>query len=433
MSGQRILLKKIAGGGMVRVLSLALTFFSSVLLARLLGVEDFGVYSYVLALISLLSIVPQAGIPTLLVRETAGKKIANDWGGIKGVWVWCNRYTIKASISCALLLMVLDLFGFFSGESRTVLLIGLPLIPLVSLSVARSAALRGLNFVIIGQLPESILKPLIMIVVAGLCWCVLDVLTAGMAMVLNVVVCGISFFVGLMLLKKLAPREVRNVEPENDESKRWKAALLPLAILGGAHTISSQTGIVLVGYYEGDVQTAHYKIAVSVAMLGASALQITNMVLSPYVVSAYSAQDENKLYNLTRLGSLTGLAFMLPVFGFFYLFGEGVLSVFYGEDFKGGYSSLVILLFGQLLNSFFGSTSLIMNMTGNEKQALKWILCSSLLVLMLTIFLVPLYGATGAAYASVAGLLFWNAAFWLYIKAKIGVDSSILSWFLPRK
>jgi len=55
----------------LRAISIGLGFLSTVLLARLLGAEGYGIYSYVFAWVMLLSILAQAGLPDLVVRETA--------------------------------------------------------------------------------------------------------------------------------------------------------------------------------------------------------------------------------------------------------------------------------------------------------------------------------------------------------------------------
>jgi ABC-type sugar transport system permease subunit len=48
-----------------------LGFVTTVLLARLLGAEGYGIYAYALALVSLLAMPAHAGLPNLVLRETA--------------------------------------------------------------------------------------------------------------------------------------------------------------------------------------------------------------------------------------------------------------------------------------------------------------------------------------------------------------------------
>jgi hypothetical protein len=74
-----------------------LTFGTTVLLARGLGAQDYGVFSYVYALISLLSIPAQFGLPTLVVRETAQAMARKEYGFVQGVWLWARPRRVYIS------------------------------------------------------------------------------------------------------------------------------------------------------------------------------------------------------------------------------------------------------------------------------------------------------------------------------------------------
>lgn len=71
-----------------------LTFFTSVTLARLLGADGYGVYTYILALVYLFTIPVEFGFPNLVVRETAKFMVKQEWGMIQGVWRWTGKITV---------------------------------------------------------------------------------------------------------------------------------------------------------------------------------------------------------------------------------------------------------------------------------------------------------------------------------------------------
>jgi len=68
--------------------STALGFLLAILLARALGPEGYGVYAFVFAIVSLLAIPTQLGLPQLVVRETAKAQAAEEWGLMRGLWRW---------------------------------------------------------------------------------------------------------------------------------------------------------------------------------------------------------------------------------------------------------------------------------------------------------------------------------------------------------
>ena len=83
----------------LKLTSVGLVFLSTVILARMLGPADYGVYSYVYALISLLSVPSEFGLPTLVIRETASGMVRQDYAAVQGVWRWSVRMTAIISFS----------------------------------------------------------------------------------------------------------------------------------------------------------------------------------------------------------------------------------------------------------------------------------------------------------------------------------------------
>ncbi len=72
----------------LKLASTALGFILVILLARSLGPEGYGVYAFVFAIVSLLAIPTQLGLPQLVVRETAKAQAAERWGLMRGLWRW---------------------------------------------------------------------------------------------------------------------------------------------------------------------------------------------------------------------------------------------------------------------------------------------------------------------------------------------------------
>ena len=56
----------------IRIAYIVLEFASVVILARCLNASGFGIYAYAMAIMRVVAIPAQAGLPTLVVREVAG-------------------------------------------------------------------------------------------------------------------------------------------------------------------------------------------------------------------------------------------------------------------------------------------------------------------------------------------------------------------------
>ena len=119
----------------LKVGSVGLAFITTVLLTRLLGPTSYGVYSYVIALVTLLSVPSEFGLPTLVVRETARGIVNQDHEAVQGVWRWSSRTT--AIISLVLVLLTIAGLWLFKEPITSPRLItflwALALVPLIAL------------------------------------------------------------------------------------------------------------------------------------------------------------------------------------------------------------------------------------------------------------------------------------------------------------
>src|SRR5690606_14023843 len=76
----------------------ALSFATTVLLARLLSPEGYGVYTYALAWVTIIGAPAHAGLATLALRESAsGLARAEPWL-VRGAWRWTVLGTLSISV-----------------------------------------------------------------------------------------------------------------------------------------------------------------------------------------------------------------------------------------------------------------------------------------------------------------------------------------------
>ncbi|HDG98264.1 MAG TPA: hypothetical protein ENG73_08870 [Desulfobacterales bacterium] len=128
----------------IRALSMGLSFAVSVVLARLLGVREFGLYSLAMSVLGLLVVPATFGFPQLLVREIAAYRIKGEWGLIRGLLRFARRTSLLASLGIALLggFVLWALSDRFSGEGVRVLalaFLALPFWALLQLSEGKKS------------------------------------------------------------------------------------------------------------------------------------------------------------------------------------------------------------------------------------------------------------------------------------------------------
>jgi O-antigen/teichoic acid export membrane protein len=114
---------------------------------------------------------------------------------------------------------------------------------------------------------------------------------------------------------------------------------------------------------------------------------------------------------------LAGWATGLPTFVFLLVAGHWLLGIF-GKDFTGAYDVLALLALSQLLIATVGAIgATILSMTGHQWSVVPLVVSSAALSLVLTLRWTPLYGAIGAASATLTAAVF-RAAGTLFLVRK---------------
>ncbi|WP_197911653.1 flippase [Kineobactrum salinum] len=416
------------GSLVVKVVSSLVNFVLVVLLARTLGPGEYGVYTFALSLIMLLTIPAQLGLPQLIVRETAKAHTRKNWALMIGLWRWSIKFIVFSTSTIILLGLLILWLGFSWIESMRwyTLLAGLLLVPFIALANIQGATLRGLRYVVLGQLPEQILRPAI------LTFLVLVLVWSGSAMS-AVFVMGThgaaavgAFAIGMALLKCVhAPAYNRDLEPIY-EGDYWRRTMLPLAMLAGLQLINSHADILMLGTLRSDREVGVYRVVVQMATLVVFGLSAFNQILQPYFARLYEQNDMLRLQKLATYSARIILSIALPPVVIMVAAGKPLLGFFFGEGYSAGATSLAILAIGQLVNASMGSVGVLLNMTGHERDTMYGIGVAAGANVILNIILIPRWGIEGAATSTAITLFVWNFLLRRAVKRKLSIETSAL-------
>jgi O-antigen/teichoic acid export membrane protein len=408
-----------------KIVNMGFTFLASVLLTRLLGAEGFGVYSFALALATVLSVPAQLGLPSLVMRETAGNMARGHPDRVKGVWHWSGWIVGAVSLMLAVIVGIsIRFLGEIEGSIYARALIwALALIPLLALGNIRGAALRGLQHILTGQLPEHVIRPtlfLIFLIAAGVLKAPGS--SAQLAMALHAFAALVTFIAGAWLLWQKTPPVVRSARP-SFEGRTWLFSSLTFALIAGFSVINNQASVVILGIFTSPEQVGIYRVALQMAGLASFGLQVVNMVLAPRFADLHAQERIWELERLVQAGARAAFAFGLVLAAFLVLTGRPVISMLFGPDFTTSYGPLVILLVGQLVNSAVGSVGYVLNMSGHERKTANGMAVASVINLILNLLLIPLWGIFGAAAAAAISMAVWNIILWRAVKLHLGFHS----------
>lgn len=417
-----------SGSLVIKILSTALSFLTSVFLARILGISEYGTYIYALSLKALLGFIAIFGFDRFLIKEISVLNSKQAWGEISGILRFSNKTTSIISVVLFVLatLSVWGLVGYKDPQRLYILSIAFASLIPGALGGLRAATLSGLNFVLLGQLPDLLLQPIIFISLTSLVYFYIgssiNLLWVMGAWLLST---WINFLLGIFILLKKIPEPAKHAEPNYEKSKEWIANALPFIFISAMNVVLNKTDIIMLEPIAGSAAVGIYAVCTRSSQFVAFILMAMNSSLAPTIARLYANGQKENLQKIitktTRVVSLTAIPIVLVLV----IFGKQILSL-YGPEFISGYTTLLILSISQLVNVATGSVGLLLNMTGNQQEVAIGIGISAALNVLLNIFLIPHYGIAGAAFATASSMVIQNFHLMFVVHKRLGIRSSAL-------
>lgn len=409
----------------LKFISQGLAFVTSIFLARSLGVEGYGLYAFIMGMVGLLRIPASLGLPQLVMRNVATYRARSDWGLMRGLLTRANQAVLFVSVSLVSVGIVVAWFVLDGTPGMlTAFGVALLLVPLGALNKLRSATLRGLHHIIVGQLPEFLIRPLAFLLLAVVAYVVLgEQFNAPWALGAHVTGTAIALVVGIIMLFRRLPHGVRTME-ETYETRAWLRSAVPFLLIGGMQMIIKNTDIVMLGTLVGQESAGVYKVATRGAELVTFVLFAANRTIGPTVAQLHSLGEYDRLQRLVTRSARLVFIGSLPIALVLVAFGPWILLLF-GEDFTIGWTSLSILSVGQLFNAGMGSVGLILSMTGYERATAVGIGFGAIVNVILNAILVPLWHNEGAAVATATSLVCWNMVLVSQVFRKLKINPTV--------
>ena len=92
-----------------------------------------------------------------------------------------------------------------------------------------------------------------------------------------------------------------------------------------------------------------------------------------------------------------------------------------------------LLLVGQLVNVLSGSVGMLLSMTGRHYFASLMVTACALLNVLLNYLLIPRFGMTGAALATVVTMILWNVAFVFRVRSVLDIRPTFICALVTRR
>lgn len=391
----------------VNVAGLPVSFVTQVMLARSMGAHEYGVYTYALSIVNILTIYATLGLENVSLRFVSAFAGVEDWAGVSGFAQFSYRATLLGS------LVLLTLGGVWMAvwpsarqpEEPHALIALLLLLPINAIMVLQSIVLQGTGSVLAAQIPTTIVRPLVFIglLIVGL------VLAHGPLSPITVLL--LSSLAGgacVILSAQLLQRRTGNVEarkPTANERRDWlRVGRSLLGISTFQMAASPQIGILVLGTLLTKRDAGIYSAANQLALPVSIGITAVLFVATPLVAQYYAQGRRDDLQRTLRLAGLAATAFALPALAVFVLLGRWILGL-YGHEFPAGYSILIVFCSAQVFSALGGGIGgYLLSVSGNERANLHITAASAVANVVLVLALVHRYGMFGVAVAYAASM-----------------------------
>lgn len=391
----------------IRIVSAAIAFLSQIILARLMGEFEYGIFVFVWVLVILFGNLSCLGFHAVVIRFLPEYQAAAAMAEIRGLTTTVRVFAlVSATLVTAVGLVGLWFFGAHIEDYYLVpLYLGLFTLPMIALGDVMDGTSRAHGWALSAMSPTFIIRPLLVLafmvlaVTSGASHTAQTAMVAAMA---AAYVTTVSQF--LLLIYRLRARYVPG--PRRIELGRWLKVSVPIFLVDGFGFLLTNSDVVIVGLYLKPDDVAIYFAAAKTMALVHFVMFAVKAAAGPRFSTAM-AGDRGQLAGIAVESARWAFWPSLLLGALVLLAGPLLLSLF-GPAFVTGLPLMMILFTGILAKAFVGPAETLLTMAG--QQTLCVILYAGALVIniALNLSLIPLLGLSGAALAT-AGAMFIEA------------------------
>jgi O-antigen/teichoic acid export membrane protein len=403
-----------------------LGYILKIVVARVWGVEEYGLFSLGLTVCSLASVIALFGLPIGVTRFIAFYRGRKEPAHVR------ETYTVGLKTGATLSLIVGGTIfflsrpistGIFHEEQLSIMVRVFALsIPAVVVLRIFQSVLHGFEAMRQSAIIKSVIREgLFLLFVVFLVLVNASIVSVAYAYLASLTAAGI---VGYFAVKKYtSPLEMHKGGGERI-SIRGKILFysLPLIFTQVFLTIRYQIDKLMLGSMGNTELVGMYNSAVPTAK---SLLLISGLftpILFPVITKLYAGEESSRDVIKTVFQTVNRWIFyiMFPLILFLIWFPDSILNVLFGPAFEQASYALGILTIGVFAFLISGAGGTLLNAIGRTKLILAIETIGMGVNILLNFLLIPLYGIEGAAYATLASFLVNAVIVCIVIKTTMG-------------
>jgi O-antigen/teichoic acid export membrane protein len=380
------------------------------LVTRLYGAATYGSFALALTLLIVCSVVGRLGLNIALLRMVAEHASQGRLGVVKDVFTKALAVTVPAAVVLAAVFYASADFLATSVFGQPALatyfrIMALVLVPHVVYQLFIEG-LRGLKRILaygfFVDVSIFLVASITLIVLAGR----LDpALATGVSYLVGVT----TSFVAAGAIWLRASAFFTTTRQRRVELRGMLAVAMPLLLGSSLVLIMNWADNIMLGIMTDASAVGVYDVVFRLSVIAGAALQAVNGIAAPKFAECYGAGDVGQLRRIVKGSTRIIFWSTLPVVLVCVAFPRFLLGLF-GAEFESGAVAFVLLLLGTFVSAISGSVGFILRMTGKERVYQNIVLVATIMNIVLNAILIPIFGISGAAFASMTSIVFWNLA-----------------------
>jgi O-antigen/teichoic acid export membrane protein len=434
------------------MVSLGLNLLTQVLIVRYLSKEDYGVFAYVLALVTTISSLNRLGMDRTVARFIPIYDEKDDPASVAGAVLLALGTT--TALGFAIVALVIGFSHLLTGtfiENPAVVHILVVLIALAPVDAFNS---------LFESLFSAFAKPRIIFMrkyIAGPCLKLGAIyLTIATSSDLETLAYAylIAGVIGLFLYGVLLPKVLR----EHDIAQCFRRGMfrikyrqlfrytMPVFTAEMADALRLVLVVVILEYFHNLSTVADYRAVLPIARLNTVVLLSFSMLFLPMAARLFAQKNNELLQEMQSHVALWVTVLSYPVFAVCISLAEPLIVLLLGERYSASAPVLAILAVGFFFKAALGLNRLTLRALGKVRVLLYIEVIATVALIIAALLLVPRFGAIGGAIAGAAvmiayscmnTLMLWritgkNPLPWLYTKVYLIAAACALGLWLVR-
>lgn len=371
----------------------------NIIIARNIAVEQLGQFVLSMRIITYLGMLSLLGFNATSIRYISKYFALNKHSELMGTMKFIVKWVAITSIILTTVTYFLSPFItdkiFHKPEISNILRVLLITVPLVAISKMLYFNLRGLKLIKYEIISSKFIEPIARLLLLITFFYFGYKLSGLIAVQIIIPFFSLTYAAFFLYTKYLKTSATTNLTVHKKELLSFS---LPIYLKSFVNNTSEMIPMYLMGIFISTREIGIFHICSKVSILVAISLTSFNVIIAPIVSSLFAKNDKATMKKLLKVTTKWIMTISLAIFFSILIYSETILSIF-GKEYIAGKNLLLIIMFGQMINVFSGSNGLILNMSGRSKLMLKNSIISFVITVVSAHFLIPKYGAVGAALA----------------------------------